>query len=495
MVVHYLLLLVVCQLCVGFEPHPHYGPPPPPPHHHYGHHHRPPPPPSGVFNTGKQPIVFEESGESPSYRPRPGSPGRQGGMQVLYSWIFPDFTWPSEAAREEAIRSRRYIPNNTMILDVDVYESRSGRTVFVTLPRARPGVPVTLATVTNQKRSGANLLAPFPDWQSHTGDCGSSITSVFRTHVDDCGRLWVLDSGNNNVFAGASKIVCPPQVLIYDLNNNNRLIGKYHIPQNMVADNSLFVTIAVDVRRQDCSDSFAYIADSIAYKMIVFDLNKQEFWRINSVLFFPYPDQSRFNVDGVSFDLMGGIFGLAIGPLYRGNRRLYFHCIDSVKQSWVDTKEIRNNSLWKSNMNAKPRAFNLFSGTRSSQSAAATMNNEGIMFFGLLGSNEIACWNSRMQFSRRNIPILAKDDRTLQFNSGIKVYGDKLYVATSRLQNYVTQRVPQNEENYRVLVGDVVSLTRGTSCQVDPLNNRFEDEYMPDSESVDFDNNNFSFED
>ncbi|KAG8262362.1 hypothetical protein J6590_053846 [Homalodisca vitripennis] len=82
------------------------------------------------------------------------------------------------------------------------------------------------------------------------------------------------------------------------------------------------------------------------------------------------------------------------------------------------------------------------------------------------------------------VTFLAKDDAALQFTSGIKVYGNKLYAATSRLQNYITNRISENEDNYRVLVGDLQEMTRGTKCQVDYNSNRFNIEYEPDSESV-----------
>lgn len=97
-----------------------------------------------------------------------------------------------------------------------------------------------------------------------------------------------------------------------------------------------------------------------------------------------------------------------LGPIYRGKRLLYFQSIDSVKQSWVDTADLRNESLWRDNMNAKPKAFNLFSGSRSSQSAAVAMDDDGVMFFGLIGSNEIACWNTRQRFESKNLISIAK---------------------------------------------------------------------------------------
>lgn len=81
----------------------------------------------------------------------------------------------------------------------------------------------------------------------------------------------------------------------------------------MIASNSLLVTIAVDIRYRQCDDAFAYVADAIAYKMIVFDLRNRQYWRVNSIQFQAFPDQSTFTINGEQFDLFGGVFGLALG--------------------------------------------------------------------------------------------------------------------------------------------------------------------------------------
>lgn len=58
------------------------------------------------------------------------------------------------------------------------------RRAFVTLPRFKSGVPVTLATITNQRRGDTTLLAPFPNWEAQReGNC-DGVTSVYRIRVN-----------------------------------------------------------------------------------------------------------------------------------------------------------------------------------------------------------------------------------------------------------------------------------------------------------------------
>ena len=71
----------------------------------------------------------------------------------------------------------------------------------------------------------------------------------------------------------------------------------------------------VDTRDNQCRDTFAYIADVGSFKLIVFELQRKASWIVTSNLFYPYPLQGDFNINGVTFDLMDGILGLALGKL------------------------------------------------------------------------------------------------------------------------------------------------------------------------------------
>ncbi|XP_054282735.1 protein yellow-like [Macrosteles quadrilineatus] len=387
-----------------------------------------------------------------------------GRMETLYAWTHVDFTFPTEALRDAYIANGDFVPKNNLIIDVDVWSGYNGegRKLFVTLPKTKPGTPVTLATVSDLKRNGVTLLQPFPDWSWHRGDC-DGITSVFRTHVDRCGRLWVIDSGVVDVFNTFQR-KCQPQVLVFDLHTDS-LIKRYTIPDSNLDQDSLLINIAVDTRTADCSDAHAYLSDVTSFKLIVYDLENDRSWRVSSNYFYPYPLHGDFHVGGKYFNLMDGLFGLALGPIRtNGDRTLYFHSLASVRESWVSTSVIRNHSLFSEDPGASPRSFHVFDTTRSSQSAAEDMTDGGVLIYSLVGDNAIGCWNSHLPYRKQNLDVIAKDDIALQFQSGLKVYGNLVWSLSSRFQNFYLDEVPEDEINYRINVGRLTDLLRHTRC-------------------------------
>lgn len=45
-------------------------------------------------------------------------------MNVEYSWSLVDYKFSSSQARDIAIKSQKFIPENCVILDVDVYQGK-----------------------------------------------------------------------------------------------------------------------------------------------------------------------------------------------------------------------------------------------------------------------------------------------------------------------------------------------------------------------------------
>ncbi|XP_074115399.1 major royal jelly protein 8-like isoform X2 [Cotesia typhae] len=389
-------------------------------------------------------------------------------LRLVYSWKSLDFLFPDAWTREQAILNKDFIPGAPFPIDVDASAiGPFGSRVFITIPRFQEGVPVTLGYVSNLTSSdGSPLIAPYPNWEMNQLGYCNHITSVYRIKIDECGRLWVLDTGKLE-----DERKCPPQLFIFDL-STDRLISRYQFPESILKPESLLITPIIDIRRQ-CSDTFVYIADVTEFQLIVYDFKNQNSWNIQNRLFYPYPEYATFTIAGESFDLMDGIFGLALGPLaINGDRMLYFHSLASVIESYVPTSIIRDSSLFLNHPDNAASAFQSFRLRRSSQSGPQAMTNDGILFYGLMGDTAIGCWNSKSypEFGGPNLDYAVVNNKTLQFISGLKLITlgskrEQIWVITGRFQKLMTGTLNAQEVNYRIQVAYIDDLISGTKCK------------------------------
>lgn len=235
----------------------------------------------------------------------------------------------------------------------------------------------------------------------------------------------MLDSGVVNIFTQRKRI-CQPQVLVFNL-KNKKLLLRYRIPDSVLRDHSILATIVADILDANgkCRESFAYIADVTGFGLIVVDAHREKSWRVVSNYFFPYPLNGHFDINNAQFDLMDGVLGLALSPPQNDKKQdktLYFHSLASVRESWVSTAVLRNESNFQDNVNAVPQEFYISQGTRPSQSAPSVMDGEGAaLFFNVLSKNSLNCWNPRLPYNENNIVELDRDDVKFQFASGLKV--------------------------------------------------------------------------
>lgn len=91
--------------------------------------------------------------------------------------------------------------------------------------------------------------------------------------------------------------------------------------------------------------------------------------------FKPSPTYSRFTIAGESFDLMDGIFGMALTPQWGpdNTRYLSFHSLASIEENAVSLSIINDAKIWETNPNAQPAAFNKI-GQRGIQTPGKVIN-------------------------------------------------------------------------------------------------------------------------
>ncbi|XP_021693794.1 major royal jelly protein 1 [Aedes aegypti] len=410
-------------------------------------------------------------------------------LRWVTQWKSLDFVFSSPREREEALASRRFIPENCIPLDMDVdYHSNALRSrVFVTVPRFIEGIPATLGIISQQQGASGPLIEPYPNAAIQAtpedGRC-QGIVSVFRTMIDECNRLWVVDTGKIG-----DRRICLPKIVAFDL-RTDQIIHQYQIPANrLTCDVSLLVSILVDVRDPPptgtCSSTMIYAADVTGSGIIVYDMARGKSWRVTNKLMNPNPDHGTFNIANESFDLMDGVISMALSPKapsdftfnsaygVSGNRPtvlndrlLFFHALASVSENAVRTSVLHNDTMWAQDVGAMPRAFRVI-GRRTSQTAAEAMDSNGNLFFGLLNQMAIACWDSTTNYNPNNFRIVSQNQDTLQFPSGVKIVRNRkgieeLWVMSCRFQKIMTGSFNKNETNFRVQAIQIPELLDGS---------------------------------
>lgn len=69
----------------------------------------------------------------------------------------------------------------------------------------------------------------------------ATIISTFRIRIDECDRLWVMDSGLADIL-GSPKQWAPNSIAVFDL-NTDKLIRRFVIPEDQVKEDSFFANI------------------------------------------------------------------------------------------------------------------------------------------------------------------------------------------------------------------------------------------------------------
>ncbi|XP_026317822.1 protein yellow-like [Hyposmocoma kahamanoa] len=390
----------------------------------------------------------------------------ESNLRVVNQWAELEFVFPNEETKQIALTKRHYVPGKSVPIDVDI-QYRHGTLsprVFITTPRIQEGRPVTLGTVDEMGK-----ISGYPNysWHENQGQNCEGITSVFRTMIDECNRLWMLDTGKIG-----SKQYCPPQLLAFNLNDDS-LIYRYRLNQTDYTAQSSFYTVVTDVKPGDCGDAYVYIADVTGPALVVVDVAKNRSWRLTHRLFYPFPSRGNFTVDGESFDLMDGILGMALTPRGRNrDRLLYFHALSSTTENIVRTSVLKNDS-YVGNPSVDPKLISVFPGERSSQSGPEAMDLNGIMYFGLMDPPSIWCWNSATEYNQRNFHLVAENRETLQFTTGVKVINNlqgeqELWVLTSSYQRVFTGTLSSNRTNFRIHTEKIPVILANSPCLSPP---------------------------
>uniref|UniRef100_A0A0A1X7B2 Protein yellow n=1 Tax=Zeugodacus cucurbitae TaxID=28588 RepID=A0A0A1X7B2_ZEUCU len=383
-------------------------------------------------------------------------------LQERYSWTELDFAFPSPGLKQQALASGDYVPQNALPVGMEHWGNR----LFVTVPRWRDGIPATLTYINmDHSVTGSPELIPYPDWRSNTaGDCANSITTAYRIKADECGRLWVLDTGTVGI-GNTTTNPCPYAVNVFDLQTNTR-IRRYELRKDDTNANTFIANIAVDIGKS-CDDAYAYFSDELGYGLVVYSWEQNKSWRFSAhSYFFPDPLRGDYNIAGLNFQWgEEGIFGMSLSPIRSdGYRTMFFSPLASHRQFAVSTRILRDESRVEDSFHdfvvMDERGPN-------SHTTSHVMSDDGIELFNLIDQNAIGCWHSSMPYQPQHHGVVDRDDVGLVFPADVKIDENKnVWVLSDRMPVFLISDLDYNDVNFRIYTVPLSALIENTVCDI-----------------------------
>ncbi|XP_044728504.1 L-dopachrome tautomerase yellow-f2-like [Chrysoperla carnea] len=387
-------------------------------------------------------------------------------IEPKFAWhqlLFKDLPSDSDDLEEE------FIPYNNVPMGV----SKWGDKLIITVPRRKPGIPSTLNYIKLKQHSSKHEdnhnidvpLIPYPNLDVNklrltpTPDT-LNLVSIYRTTVDECDRLWMVDTGLLE-YTRNRTYVRSPRILVLDL-NKNEFIHQFEIADELHTPKSTFASIAVDVTPNHCDQTFAYIPDLSANQVVVYDMKNQKAWKVNHDSFHGEPDGGKFDINGLQFQLPDGIFSIALSPHQEaGLRTAYYHALASTNEYSVSTNVLKNQSKFNDNVFIRLGD----KGIKQETNCFVMDQKTGVLFYNQVNINALACWNIKKPFNQKNHVQLFNDNDRYIYPSDITSDGHgNIWVMTNKLPFFIFQGLNSTDINFRIWSFRVSDLISHTNC-------------------------------
>jgi len=349
------------------------------------------------------------------------------------------YTWNEEHTAAAYVARGSFIPTNNVIAGIKVHSG----TTYLTVPRWRPGIPATLATLeASPAGEGSNvaLLAPYPSWDMNTvGDCSRLQYVQSMEIVGD--EMWVLDVGRINIFADDPSLIsnkCPPKLVILSLRttkgsgNPAAALLTYNFPDSVASHTASFLNdLVVDPAR-----GIAYISDSGTGAIIAFsrdDLSSRRFADSTTLRNPAY----EMVINGITYGtnkITTPVDGIALLP--DGSRVVY--CVVQGVQLWsVDARILADTSMGITQV----QATQIYHGNKPSPSDGIAFDCTGTLYFGGLTTNSLYAWPFTT-LATANVSTAAVVVQSTELLSWIDTFAfddsNGLYLTSNHLDRYIS---------------------------------------------------------
>lgn len=367
---------------------------------------------------------------------------------VQFQWNYINYTWPNEEVYLRAAKDESYLEKSNVISGIKLWKNR----MYLTIPRWRNGVPVTLAVTPAKPVRGTTApnLEPYPNWDMQKVDDCNAFQFVQNVEIDPMGRMWVLDTGRSATMTNEAKANCPPRLVILDLENNGNVLLNYIFPPEVANPETVLLN---DIVLDHEDGGVAYISDSDEKSpgLIVFMLQNLTSWRFTHDSLKANNDAIGINIEYTRVRQSFNVNGLALSPANasdNNNRILYYSPLSSFNMYSIPTRNLKDENL---RYNAS-REIKIL-GRKQSQTDGMVMSNNGILYFGLLGDDAVSTYNSVAFGFTTGQRIISRDHSLMQWPDSFAFDEDgKLWVVTNRLHRFLDNSLKIDEPNFRAIM-------------------------------------------
>ncbi|XP_033762705.1 protein yellow-like [Pecten maximus] len=358
--------------------------------------------------------------------------------RIVNHWKSVNYSWPNESVKQNYIMKKKFIVENNIISGIKVLDGN----VYVTVPRWRPGVPSTLnKVITDPTNTEESILEPYPNWEMQTlGDCNALQYAQSMEVYPNTGYMWIIDVGRTDTQTDHPQNLCPAKLIIYDV-RNDKLVHVHEFPDAVVPRTSNFLNdIVLDYVNGVAS--FAYITDSAAAKLIVYDHERDVSY------FFKHPSMEV--EEGAESILVGDnnltmrvhINGIAMSYDFRF---VYFCALNAYSLYRVPTNVLRN----------QPSTFSVETVGQRNDLTGGMVATDKALYYGGLTKHAVNKW----PFSQNSTEMLViSNDTSLRWVDSFAMDDQgNLWLVANGLDLFLTGRMDFTKTNmyiWKIPVGE-----------------------------------------
>lgn len=372
-------------------------------------------------------------------------------FSLVFQWKVIDVTWPCQSARNQALASGDYIPENNAITGIKIWKDQ----LYLTIPRWKTGVPVTLTVTPLAPKEKNPKLKPFPNWEMQKiGNC-KAFQFVQSMEIDPKGRMWVIDSGRIATMTSHPEATCPPRLVILDLEKNGAALRSYVFPPEVTPHDSVTLN---DIVLDHEEGGFAYITDSSLHDpgIIVYSLKNNTSWKIRHRSMWAESEEAmHITVNKTHVRRPTNLDGIALSSASSKNRMVYYTPLAAFHLYSIPTRILKSGNGTKD-----VDKFVQDLGRRTTQTDGMMMSSDDILYFGLFAEDAVAFWNTteKTKENSENLSytedqkILVRDHKVIQWPDAFVIDEEGyLWCVPNSLQNFLTDNVDLDIFNYRII--------------------------------------------